>query len=118
MKNFQELKVWKLGMQIVKEVYVISKLIPENEKFGLISQITRAAVSIPSNIAEGSSRFSDKEYKRFLEISLGSAFELQTQVIILSEIKYLSSERAKKLLEMIKDEQKMLQGFINKISQG
>jgi len=99
MKNFQELKVWKLGMQIVKEVYDVSKLIPENEKFGLISQITRAAVSIPSNIAEGSSRNSDKEYKRFLEIALGSSFELQTQILILEDIEYLNHVKTQKVLE-------------------
>lgn len=116
MKNFQELKVWKLGIQIVKEVYIVSKLIPGNEQFGLINQITRAAVSIPSHIAEGSSRNSDKEYKRFLEIALGSSFELQTQILILNEIDYLNHETVKKLIEMIQEEQKMLQVFISKIN--
>ena len=75
MKNFQELKVWKLGMQIVKEVYTVAKVIPDDERYGLTGQITRAEVSIPSNIAEGSSRDSDKDYKRFLEQVLGSSFE-------------------------------------------
>ena len=115
MKIFKELKVWQLGMKIVKEVYKISTLIPEKEKYGLISQITRAAVSIPSNIAEGSSRISDKDYKRFLEIALGSAFELETQVIILEEIGYLKREKAKNLLEMITEEQKMINGFIKRL---
>ena len=72
MKNFKELKIWQLGMKIVKEIYLFSNFLPEHEKYGLRSQITRAAVSIPTNIAEGSSRESDKDYKRFLEMALGS----------------------------------------------
>ena len=115
MKNFHELKVWRLGMKIVKEVYGLSALIPEKEKYGLISQTTRAAVSIPSNIAEGSSRASDKDYKRFLEIAFGSSFELQTQLLILEEISYFESEKTKSLLEMIIEEQKMIHGFIKRL---
>lgn len=115
MTNYQQLKVWQLGMEIVKEVYKISDFIPEKEKFGLISQITRAAVSIPSNIAEGSSRGSDKDYKRFLEIAQGSAFELETQLLILGEIGYLEKEQVEALLKLISEEQKMLYGFIKKL---
>jgi four helix bundle protein len=115
MKNFRELKVWQLGMRIVKEVYSSSTLIPEKEKYGLISQITRAAVSIRSNIAEGSSRASDRDNRRFLEIALGSSFELQTQLLILEEINYLKSEKTKSLLEMITEEQKMIRGFIKRL---
>jgi len=78
MKNYKELTVWKRGIELVKAVYIISKQFPSEEKFGIISQITRAAVSIPANIAEGNSRNSDKDYGRFLQIALGSAFEVQT----------------------------------------
>jgi len=78
MKNYKELTVWKRGIELVKAVYIISKQFPSEENFGIISQITRAAVSIPANIAEGNSRNSDKDYGRFLQIALGSAFEVQT----------------------------------------
>ena len=77
--NFKQLKIWQLGMNIAKAIYEISAKFPSEEKFGLISQIRRCAVSIPSNIAEGSGRGSDKELKHFLEIALGSVYELETQ---------------------------------------
>ena len=84
-------------MEIVTEVYFISNSIPENEKFNLISQIRRSAVSIPSNIAEGCSRSSDKEFKRFLEIAQGSAFELETQLLIAEKLEYCSDINLKKI---------------------
>jgi four helix bundle protein len=86
MKNYKELNVWKKGVDLVKITYQLSKQFPSEEKFGLVSQMTRAAVSIPANIAEGSSRNSDKDYSRFLQIALGSAFELQTYFIIAKEM--------------------------------
>ena len=77
MRNFRKFKIWKQGIDIVKETYKIAQKLPTDEKFGLKSQITRAAVSIPSNIAEGSSRNSEIEFKRFLEIAIGSLFKLK-----------------------------------------
>jgi len=74
MRNFKELKIWQKGFQIAINSFSISKAFPKEERFALSSQITRAGVSIPSNIAEGSSRNSDKEYNRFIEIALGSSF--------------------------------------------
>ena len=82
MKNFKELRIWQKGMDIAVNSIQLIKKFPQQEKFGLSSQVTRAAVSIPSNIAEGSSRSSEKEYSRFIEISLGSSFELETQLLI------------------------------------
>lgn len=69
MKNYKELIIWQKGVEIVKKVYVLTKQFPNEEKYGIVSQMTRAAVSIPANIAEGSSRNSDKDYARFLQIS-------------------------------------------------
>lgn len=92
MRNFRKLKIWEQGIDIVKEIYRLSQKLPANEKFGLISQITRAAVSIPSNIAEGSSRNSQIEFKRFLEIAMGSVFEVETQLVIIQELNLIESK--------------------------
>ncbi len=83
MRNFRTLNIWVEGINIVKQIYVLAASLPQEEKYGLRSQITRAAVSIPSNIAEGCSRGSDVEYKRFLEIAMGSLYELETQLTII-----------------------------------
>jgi len=86
MRNFRDLKVWTESMDIAKSVYSILNSLPEFEKFGLCSQISRAAVSIPSNIAEGCGKSSNKEFKRYLEIALGSSYELETQLILAFEV--------------------------------
>lgn len=116
MKNYKELKVWQKGMEIVMEVYQLTALLPKDEVYGLRSQITRASVSIPSNIAEGSSRDSHKDYRRFLEIALGSCFELETQILIVERIQMISAERLEHLLALLKEEQMMLHSFIRKLS--
>ena len=86
MKNFKQLRVWQKGLEIALASYELVQAFPKEERYGLSSQITRAAVSIPSNIAEGSSRGSEKDYNRFLEISLGSCFELETQLRLIWEV--------------------------------
>ena len=116
MKNFRELKIWNLGMELVFEVYQLVKELPEREKYGITAQITRAVVSIPSNIAEGSSRSSEKDIKRFLEIALGSAFEVETQMLILNKLKLVREDKIEKLITMIHEEQKMINGLISKLS--
>ena len=100
-------------MEIVKKTYSLSKQLPAEERFGLISQITRAAVSIPSNIAEGSSRTSDKDKKRFVEIALGSAFELETQLLIIRDLELANLVDADKLIKGLHEEQRMINSFIN-----
>jgi four helix bundle protein len=82
MKDFKKLQIWENGITIVEKSYGIAQLLPKDEKFSLISQLTRAAISVPTNIAEGSSRKSPKDYSRFLEYSLGSTFEIETLMII------------------------------------
>jgi four helix bundle protein len=86
MKDFRKLEIWKKGMEIAKQVYAFTGSLPQKEQFGLISQMNRCSVSIPSNIAEGCSRNSDIELKRFIEIAMGSAFELETQLLLTKEI--------------------------------
>lgn len=108
MKNFKKLKVWQKGMEIVSECYKMAELLPEKERFNFCSQITRSALSIPSNIAEGSSRTTGKGYKRFLTIALGSSFELETQILASVDVGLLSPENTKIILKLIEEEQKML----------
>ena len=116
MRNFQQLLVWQKGMDIVAGTYLLARQLPKEELFGLRSQLTRAAVSIPSNIAEGSSRSSAKDYKRFLEIALGSAFELETQLLIVERVDLADSVATSSLLSAIREEQMMLQSFMRRVA--
>ena len=115
MRDFRKLDIWKHGIDLVKAIYVLSEKLPSEEKFGLKSQITRAAISIPSNIAEGCSRNSDVEFKRFLEIAMGSLFEVETQLTICQELGFIETEHLKITFESIEKEAKMINSLINKI---
>jgi four helix bundle protein len=90
MHNFKKLKIWQEGITIVSDSYRLTKTFPDYEKFGLVSQMNRCAISIPSNIAEGSSKSTDKHFNKYLEDSLGSAFEWQKQLIVAFNENYLS----------------------------
>ena len=92
MHNFEKLKIWQKAMDIAVKVYEISTLLPNDEKFNLIHQIKKCAVSIPSNIAEGSGRNSDKEFMHFLGIANGSTFELITQLILAKRLKLVNED--------------------------
>jgi len=92
MHQFEKLKIWQKAMDIAVHVYEISSLLPNDEKFNLIHQIKKCAVSIPSNIAEGSGRNSDKEFMHFLGIANGSTFELITQLILAKKLKLVSED--------------------------
>ncbi|QQL49028.1 four helix bundle protein [Mucilaginibacter ginkgonis] len=111
MHNFKELKVWKAGISPSKIIFEITRDLPQAERFGLISQMTRAAVSIPSNIAEGCGRKSNKELYQFFSIAVGSSFELETQVILAREFKYITEEQLQITSNQIIEVQKMLHGF-------
>jgi four helix bundle protein len=115
MRNFKELKIWQKGFQIAVKSTKLTSTFPKEEKFGISQQITKASVSIPSNIAEGSSRTSEKDYNRFLEISLGSSFELETQLLIAEAVGYGDKELRKEILSDIDEEQKMLMSFMGKL---
>lgn len=115
MRNFRNLNIWKDGIALVKEIYELATLLPDDEKFGLKSQICRASVSVPSNIAEGSSRNSEIEYKRFLEIAMGSLFEVETQLIIIKELNIISEEKINSIIELVHKEQKMINNLISKL---
>lgn len=117
MRNFKNFEIWKEGIKLVKMVYVIAKQLPKEEMFGLRSQITRAAVSVPSNIAEGSSRNTDKDFKRFLEIALGSLFEMETQLIIIEELELVEDINFVEIYALIEKEGKQINSFINKLKE-
>lgn len=106
--NFKELKIWKESIELVKLTYLLSNELPDNEKFGLKSQIQRSAVSIPSNIAEGSGRSTTKDFNHFLNISLSSSYELETQLIIAYE---LFKVEINTILEKLGEIQRMIIGF-------
>jgi len=115
MRNFRELHIWQKGMKIVREVYMLTPLLPNIEKYGLKSQIQRAAVSIPSNIAEGCSRDTERDFKWFLHIAIGSAFELETQLTISQQLGLIPKAKVEPILLLLSEEQKMINSFISTI---
>jgi four helix bundle protein len=114
--NFRELKVWQKGIELSKSIYQLTSTFPTDEKYGLKSQIQRNAISIPSNIAEGCGRTGNNELKHFLSISLGSAFELETQVILANEFGYTDKNNFEILINQIQEIQKMIIGLHNSIN--
>jgi four helix bundle protein len=117
MRNFKNLNVWQDGMLIVKKVYEIAGMMPMNEKYGITSQVCRAAVSIPSNIAEGCSRSSESDFKRYLEIALGSAFELETQLILIKDLNLVFEYSFLELFDLLNKEQKSINSLISKVKE-
>lgn len=115
MRDFRKLEIWHNGIIVVKEVYSLTEKFPDKEKFGISSQMQRCSVSIPSNIAEGCSRNSETEYKRFLEIAIGSAFELETQLIICSELGYVKQEDYQNISKKLNTLQKQINALITMI---
>lgn len=106
--NFRELNIWKKGMTIVKSTYTISKDLPSEEKYGLSSQIQRCSISIPSNIAEGPGRGTVKDFTNFLNMSLSSSYELETQLILIKDLFKIETD---KIIEDINELQRMTIGF-------
>lgn len=117
MHNFKELKVWQEAMSLAKEVYVTTRKFPSEEKYGLISQINRCSISIPSNIAEGAGRGTDKDFNQFLNIALGSAFELETQLLLSNEFNYITKEQTQLLTEKVCKVQRMINGLKKSVMQ-
>ena len=111
MHNFKELKVWQNSKNLVIDIYKSTKNFPKEEIFGLTNQIRRASVSIPSNIADGCGRNSDKDLIRFLDIANGSSFELETQLIIANELQILNNNDFDELNSKLDEVQKMIYGL-------
>ncbi|HUT31566.1 MAG TPA: four helix bundle protein [Sedimentisphaerales bacterium] len=115
-KNFRDLEIWKRSVDLVEEVYGVTRTFPKEEMYGLTGQMRRSAVSVPSNIAEGFTRFHNREYKQFLYMSLGSGAELTTQIIISARLNYIDSGKADALLHNIEEISKMTMGLIKKLN--
>jgi four helix bundle protein len=110
-KSYQDLAVWKRAMKLTKEVYQVTRSFPSDERFGLTNQIRRAAVSIPSNLAEGHARAGAPEFARFISISMGSVADLETQLMLARELEYGDPEALEKTLHDLNEIGKMLRGL-------
>lgn len=108
MNRFKELLVWQKSVELTTDIYKLTEQFPKEEKYGLISQITRSAISIPSNIAEGAGRNSKNEFNQFLGISIGSSFELETQLIVAKNLGYISEFQLEQLNTQLETIQNML----------
>ncbi len=117
MKDYRKLSVWEKSHQVVLDVYKTVASFPKEEMFGLTSQMKRSAASIPTNIAEGCGRKSEKDFCRFLIISFGSANELEYQVILAADLEFIDAENANILLDQMEEIKKMLSGLISKLNQ-
>ena len=115
MHKVDNLKIWQKAIALTKAVYLLVLELPSDEKFGLTSQIKRCAVSIPSNIAEGAGRNSQKEFKHFLSIANGSSYELQTQLILVIELNLIQKDKVQPIIELCIEIQKMNYAFQQKL---
>ena len=113
MNNFRELKVWQKARILTKKSYSLLLKFPTSEKFGLVSQIKRATISIPSNIAEGSGRKTDLDFLRFLDIALGSCYEIETQYILSMDLDFITKEECDDIIDDIVEIERMIIGLIN-----
>ena len=114
-KNFRDLDVWRLGMEIVIDVYECTKRFPKEEVYGLVSQMRRAALSIASNVAEGFNRYHNKEYRQFLYIALGSCAELETQMEVSLLLGYVTQSIRDRTIENLDHEARMLRNLIKRL---
>ena len=115
MHNFKDLKVWQKAVDLAVKVYTVTKSFPAEEKFGLVSQMRRAGVSVPSNIAEGCAKTSSISFVNSLEVSLGESFELETQMIISERVGILNPEIAREMESDISEVQRMIMGLKNSL---
>jgi four helix bundle protein len=114
-RTYRDLDIWKAGIQLVKDVYKLTEQFPKQEIYGLVSQMRRAGISIPSNVAEGFRRYHNKEYKQFLYTSLGSCAELETQATIARELAYISEDKETALLEKLDHISRMISNLLKKL---
>ncbi len=117
MHRFKDLEIWKRSRKFCAAIYEITSKFPDSEKFGLTNQLRRASVSIPSNITEGSSRHSNKDFSRFLQIAIGSAYEIETQLLIAFDLKFISEKESNNLTAELEEIIKMTSRFKSTLKQ-
>ncbi len=116
-KSYKDLLIWQKGLQIVVSTYKLIESFPKEEMYALTSQIKRASVSIPSNIAEGYGRNTNKSFSHFVDISRGSLYELETQLLIAKELEFIQDlDMFNQVISLINEESKMINAFYNSIS--
>lgn len=111
MHRYKDLKFWQLSRAYCQEIYLVTNTFPEEEKFGLVAQLRRAVISIPSNIAEGAARTSKKDFSRFLMISIGSCYEIDTQLLISFDLNYMNKEKLEELQNTLNQIIKLISKF-------
>lgn len=111
MHRFKDLEIWRLSRKFCSDIYETTSLFPDSEKFGLTNQLRRASVSVPSNIAEGCSRKSNRDFSRFLEIAIGSMYEIETQLLISNDLNFIQKNELKYLLQKLDSIIKMTSKF-------
>ena len=115
MRNFRKFEIWQRAIAFTKNIYIVTNGFPDHEKFGLTSQVRRASVSIASNIAEGASRRTDIDFSRFLQIAIGSCFEVETQIVLAKEIGYIDNKQYEKFIDELTIMQKQINLFITRL---
>jgi len=115
MHNYKNLHIWQDGIKLARRIYEVTGSFPANEKYGIVSQMTRAAVSIPSNIAEGAGRNSNKDFANFLSIAIGSVFELHTQIVICGQIGLIDITTVQQLEEQTYTLQQQISSYKQRI---
>ena len=113
--NFKEIIAWKKSRDLVVNVYKLTRKFPSDERFALTSQVKRAAVSISSNIAEGAGRKTNKDFARFLDISLGSAYELESQLINAQDLNFITTDEYNVIYQQVSEVQKLINGFLGRL---
>ena len=116
MHNYNNLQIWQLAMDLVEEIYKLTASFPIEEKFSLVSQMTRAAVSIPSNIAEGAGRNSDKDFAHFISIAIGSLYELNTQIVLSERLGYINQSQSQEIQKKLDNLQRKSVSFKSKLN--
>ena len=116
MRKFKELEIWKESRILTKDIYILTNHLPQEEKFGLTSQIRRCVISIPANIAEGAAKDSQKDFLRYLQISLGSSFELESHLILCVDLEFLNNEITEVHLQTIERLQKSIASLIKYVN--
>jgi four helix bundle protein len=118
MKDFRQLQVWEKGHRLALEIYRVTKKFPREELYGLISQMRRSATSIPTNIAEGCGRRTDPDFARFLQFAMGSASELEYQLLLARDLGFLTAERYQPLSQDVEEVKRMLTGLLKRLRAG